>query len=73
MLSNDEQERSCQKPVRIGDIDYTPLKSREANYGPSSTEWGERDGGRGVVEVGFAPASFILIPRIINPASKMEV
>lgn len=40
MLSNDEQERSGQKAVRIDEFDYTPLKSREADYGPSSTEGG---------------------------------
>lgn len=37
-LSNNEQERSGQQAVRIGEVDYTPLKSRETDYGSSSTE-----------------------------------
>lgn len=53
-------------------MDHTPLKSGEADYGPSSTEGGERDGGRSAVEGRWALLSlcFFLIPSIINPASK---
>lgn len=60
--------------MRIGEVDYTPLKSREADYGPSSTEGGGRDGGKGTVEVRWAFLSLcFLFLRIVNTASKREV
>lgn len=60
--------------MRIGEFDYTPFKSREAVYGPSSTEGGGRDGGKGTVEARWAfPSLCFLFPRMVNPASKRGV